>query len=106
MRIISVAKDFSRAPGPRYIRQGDWSGEKFRKLLVKELQQHDVITVNLDGTRGYGSSFLDEAFGGLVRSRALSKAEALRRVQIVSDEDPTYRDEAIASIKIAEPIDS
>ena len=30
-RVISVARDFSRTPGPRYTSQGDWSGEEFRK---------------------------------------------------------------------------
>lgn len=99
--VISVARDFSRTPGPRFVRQGDWSGEKFRRLLAKALSEHKTIVVDLDGTRGYGSSFLDEAFGGLVRERIVSKADALRRIDIRSDEDPTYRTEAIDAIRAA-----
>ena len=32
------------------------------------LKQQEQAIVEMDGTRGYGSSFLEEAFGGLVRS--------------------------------------
>ena len=55
---ISVAKNFSVYPGGRTPEDGPFSGEVFRKELL----------IDLDGTRGYGSSFLEEAFGGLVRS--------------------------------------
>lgn len=103
--MISVAKDFSEFPGPRLVRQGPHSGEKFRRLLVKHLHQYDRVTVDLDGTKnGYGSSFLDEAFGGLVRSEGMSPGEVLRRVVIVSLEDPSYRDEALQAIRDARPI--
>lgn len=100
---ISVARDFSTHPGPRYIKQGNWSGEKFRKLLEDRLRRHEAVLVDLDGTRGYGSSFLDEAFGGLVRECVLTREEFSRRVDIRSDEDPTYRDEALEAVRKAEP---
>jgi len=101
--VLSIARNFSVHPGPRFIKQGPWSGEKFRKLLVDRLAQHDVIVVDLDGTRGYGSSFLDEAFGGLVRECILTADEVLRRIEIRSDEDPTYKAEALEAIRKAEP---
>lgn len=101
--VVSVAKNFSTRPGPRFVWQGKWSGEKFRKLLVERLEQHGQIIVDLDGTRGYGSSFLDEAFGGLIRSCQLTKADVLRRVEIRSNEDPTYKAEALEAIEQAEP---
>lgn len=100
--VVSIARDYTIHPGPRYVRQGAWSGEKFRKLLVERLAKHQLITVNLDGTRGYGSSFLDEAFGGLVREGILTRDEVERRVEIVSNEDPTYKTEALEAIKSAQ----
>lgn len=100
---ISVARDFTRTPGPRLISQGSYSGEKFRQLLARKLKEHARIVVVLDGTRGYGSSFLDEAFGGLVREGILSRSDALKRIDIKSDEDPSYRDEALDAIQLAEP---
>lgn len=101
--VVSVARDFSVVPGPRYVSQGPWSGEKFRKLLVERLKKHDLITVDLDGTRGYGSSFLDEAFGGLVRECVLTREDFSRRIHILSEEDPTYKVEALEAVRQAEP---
>ncbi len=61
-------KDFTKFPGPRYIRLGKHSGEEFRNtILIPAIQENGSIIVDLDGTIGYGSSFLDEAFAGLVR---------------------------------------
>lgn len=66
--MISVAADFSPSPAGRYKGDGPFPGEVFRdKLLVPAVNNNDVVTVDLDGTDGYGSSFLEEAFGGLVR---------------------------------------
>ncbi len=101
--IISVARDFSPHPGPRFKRQGPYSGELFRKLLVEALGRHQQITVDLDGTSGFGSSFLDEAFGGLVSEEGFSRDELQRRLFIKSDEDETYRAEVLESIALAEP---
>ncbi len=69
---ISVSEDFSRRPGPRYWRLGVNSGEEFRNnVLIPTLQKakenHAKVIVNLDGTMGYGASFLEESFGGAVR---------------------------------------
>lgn len=100
---ISVARDFSPHPGPRYERQGRFSGEAFRKRLMRLLAEHEKIVVDLDGTSGYGSSFLDEAFGGLVFHEGFSRDEVLRRVGIKSDEDATYADEVLEAITLAEP---
>ena len=63
-------KDFSEYPGPRKESIGPNSGEKFReKVLAPAIRANpdELIVVNLDGTSGYGSSFLEEAFGGLIR---------------------------------------
>jgi hypothetical protein len=72
MRTLSIAKDFTRYPGPRYRRNGEFSGQQFREdKLVPALRQAqeagEFLTVILDDVAGYGSSFLEEAFGGLVR---------------------------------------
>lgn len=103
--VLIIARDFHRSPGPRYINQGPWSGEAFRKLLVKKLQEKaGKLTIDLDGTRGFGSSFLDEAFGGLIRSEGFTKADIMRRIEFKSEEDDSYIDEIKLSIDIAEKI--
>lgn len=99
---ISVAKDFTTHPGPRYIRQGPWSGEKFRQsVLVPAFRRGKKVFVDLDGTKGYGSSFLDEAFGGLVREEGLSADEILHRLTLKSDLDASYKIEAENAVKEA-----
>lgn len=68
MKLIDIAKDFSRHPAGRYLDDGPYNGELFRqKFLEQPLRHHEVIVVQFDGARGYGSSFLEEAFGGLTR---------------------------------------
>lgn len=66
--LISIANDFSPSPAGRYLRDGPFPGEVFRdKILLPAVKENDKVVVDLDGTDGYGSSFLEEAFGGLVR---------------------------------------
>lgn len=81
--LINIARQFTRMPGGRYIRLGPFSGEQFRKdFLIPPLKQGKTVLVELDGVRGYGSNFLEEAFGGAVRELNLDPVEALRRLQI------------------------
>lgn len=80
---ISVAKQFTKLPGARYRRLGPNSGEEFRETFLEPvLRVGDTVVVDLDGVRGYGSSFLEEAFGGVVRALGLSEDDALQRIQI------------------------
>jgi len=88
---INIAKDFSDAPGGRNISDGKYSGEKFRKeILEPEFKEgEDDIVIDLDGTFGYPPSFLEEAFGGLVRIEIYPVDEILKRLKFISNEDPS-----------------
>ncbi|MFI3272329.1 MAG: STAS-like domain-containing protein [Pseudomonadota bacterium] len=71
---ISIAQDFSIYPGGRTANDGPYSGAEFRDTyLIPALIKNEKVEVNLDGTCGYGSSFLEEAFGGLIRSGITSQ---------------------------------
>ncbi|WP_323941601.1 STAS-like domain-containing protein [Aeromonas hydrophila] len=60
--------DFSEFPGARYKRLGPYSGEEFRDdVLIPAIHSNHKVIVNFDGVFGYGSSFLEEVFGGLIR---------------------------------------
>lgn len=90
-RVFSIAKDFSPNPGPRHKWQGPNSGESLRPKLKKLLaESKGTITVVLDGTRGMGSSFLDEAFGGLIRYEGCRQNDLESRFYFVSHTDPSY----------------
>ncbi len=80
---INIARQFTKMPGGRYVHLGPFSGEEFRqKFLIPPLKSGMSLIIELDGVRGYGSSFLEEAFGGVVRELVLSPAEALQRIKI------------------------
>ena len=78
---IDIARDFSEVPAGRTDKDGEFNGERFRRhVLIPALAAHEFINVRLEGTEGFGSSFLEEAFGGLVRVHGFSKAEIVRRI--------------------------
>lgn len=85
-KIIVIAEEFSPSPIGRYRSDSDTSGEAFRlDLLVPALREFDKVTVVLDGTDGYGSSFLEEAFGGLIREHNYTEAELKQKLFIISN---------------------
>lgn len=74
MTTFRVADRYTMDPGGRFRTDGDFSGEDFRETHVLELVEaaiEDGTTVifNFDGVTGMPTSFLEEAFGGMVRAR-------------------------------------
>lgn len=83
---IVIAKEFSEYPGGRYISDGPNSGERFRlEFLVPALEKYEQVTIVLDGTKGYPSSFLEEAFGGVVRNSKFSAKELHHKIKIIAE---------------------
>jgi len=96
--IINIAEEFSDCPGARYYDDGDFSGQEFReKFLEKNFDNYDLLEINLDGTEGYATSFLEEAFGGLARKYTSDKV--LSKLQFISFEEPSLIDEIKSYIK-------
>ncbi|MBE6119211.1 MAG: DUF4325 domain-containing protein [Erysipelotrichaceae bacterium] len=90
MREINIARDFTKTPGGRFKKEGKHSGQEFRDTILipeyeKAVENNEVLRVNLDGGYGYGSSFLEESFGGLVRKFGKVDAD---KIEIVSEEEP------------------
>ena len=103
----SIASEFSRTPGPRYVEQGPFSGEMFRKDCLKGwLAEADhlgaKLRINLDGGYGYAPSFLEESFGGLARE--VGRDRVLRRIELISDEEPLLMDSIHKYILEAESV--
>lgn len=88
--IIDIANDFSKAPAGRYESDGPFSGEGFRNQLLRpaleRLKPSESLEVRFDGTEGYGSSFLEEAFGGLVRTDHVDKQRLRQCLHLVSSD--------------------
>lgn len=76
-----VVSEFSHAPSGRYRTDGPYSGEAFREdVLVPALGEFDRVEIHLDGPRGYPSSFVDEAFAGVLRIDNLAKSDVREKV--------------------------
>lgn len=83
----SFAEKFTRFPGGRLRKHGPFSGEAFRDdVLLPLLKENDVVTIDITGVRGFGSSFLDEAFAEA--GKRLGRVEARRRLQFECADDP------------------
>lgn len=88
--MITIARDFSPSPSTRYRHEGPNSGQRFREeLLEPALKLGGNVQVSFAGVVGFGSSFLEEAFGGLVRI-GYRKADLEKRLHI-TDALPTHR---------------
>ena len=104
---IIIARDYSKFPGPRYIWQGPRSGEDFyNKVLLPKFEQilenKGVLLVDLDGTAGYITSFLEESIGGL--ARLFGRNAVHTHLAIKTDEEPYLLDEIITFInKVPRP---
>jgi len=104
MSVVVKVLDFSRFPGPRFKSLGEFSGEEFRTaVLVPKIHENgDRLVIDLDGTMGYGSSFLEESFGGLIRTEGLEPSLILKIVgNTISNEDPSLKDEIVGYVKDA-----
>jgi len=90
-KTIDIGSDFSKVPAGRHPEDGDFSGELFRNQHLKPaLDSFDVVEVVLDNTEGFGSSFLEEAFGGLVRL-GFTKEFLLKHLVLVANLAETQR---------------
>ena len=90
----NIAKEYTRKPGPREKKLGDHSGEDFRETVLSNLvneciENNEQLEIDLDGVYGYPNSFLEEAFGGLVRIHKVSKETLLKTLILKCTEDST-----------------
>ena len=98
---INIVEEYTDKPGARYESQGSNSGEKFRDTIlypkyIEAVKSNEKLTINLDGGYGYGSSFLEEAFGGLIRKlkkeKNISYKKANEIISIISNDNKTWID--------------
>lgn len=103
--MIRIETDFTWAPAGRYRKYGDYTGEVFRDdLLVPALKEHDSVTVDLDGVMGYGSSFIEETFGGLIRESGYSEKMLKNILKIKTHEFKSIEQEIWTHIADAETV--
>ncbi|MBL7997638.1 MAG: STAS-like domain-containing protein [Candidatus Kapabacteria bacterium] len=96
--ILLKVSDFSKSPGPRYKYLGPNSGEEYRDSVLlpafnsaRESKTKLIVNLDLSGDDGYGSSFLDESFGELVRRFTLD--EVNQTLMFQAPNEPWWIDE-------------
>lgn len=101
MKTINIATQFTKTPGARYYTDGPKSGEEFFDTMLKEAfeeaeENDEQLKIEMDGTEGYASSFINEAFRRL--GEAFGSDNAWGRLVLVSIEVPKYIDKVKKSI--------
>lgn len=90
IKTINIAEDFSPYPAGRDDDDGKgFHGQRFREeFLIPALNDPELehLRVILDGAETLGGSFLEEAFGGLIR-RGFTKRDLKKRLEIVAGGD-------------------
>lgn len=90
---VKVVKDFDPKPYGRTRDDGEASGAEFReRILVPALEKNDAVHVDLTGYNRYGRSFLDEAFGGLIRENGYTYQSLMSKL--------TYSHDLVKSIEL------
>lgn len=102
---FKIADEFSATPGPRYKREGSYSAEllletKLNDLFKKVIESNEILVVDLDGTKGYATSFLEGTFGELARK--YTPKVVLKHLEIISVKKPFYKTECEEYIKDVE----
>jgi len=101
MITINISKDFTTEPGARNYADGDFSGEEFFDKLLRPkfreaIQKKEKLKIILDGTEGFASSFLNEAF---IRLGSEFGSETVwNNLILISDEIPKYIEKVKDSI--------
>lgn len=90
---INILEDFTDTPGARTYSDGKFSGQEFYDEILlpkykEALKQDEKLQIILDGTNGYASSFLNEAFSRL--GNEYDPETVWNNLILVSDEVPKY----------------
>lgn len=102
---LKISRDFSETPGARYYSDGNFSGQEFyekilRRAFKEALSDDSKLVIDLDGTEGYATSFLDETFMRLTKE--FGKDTVLKNIELISIEEPDWVDEITSYIKDVE----
>lgn len=100
---LNVAKDFTPVPIGRYRKDNKHSGQVFREdvlcpRLRRAIKGGDKLVVDFSEMVGVNPTFLEEAFGGLVRDNAFSAEEVLQALLFEPEGEP-YWDYTIQRLK-------
>ena len=91
--LIIKVRDYTILPGARHRQDGDNSADEFyedhiKKYVQKSLISGQRITIDLDGTLGYASSFTSQ-LAIRIKQECKNKRRLIKKIiQIKSNDDP------------------
>ena len=83
------AKEYSKYPGGRFKKLGEFSGEDFRDEVLRDIFESDDKSIEIDATgviTSFTPSFLDECFGELAKEYGIEKFN--QKVKLFSSDNP------------------
>ena len=89
--LINIAEEFSAYPIGRDESDSEKNnGQRFRReFLLPKLkdaeENHRIVVISFEGVESFGSSFLEEAFGGLVREDGWTSEKIKKFLRITYD---------------------
>jgi len=97
------AKNFSKNPGLRFRKLGDFSGEEFREdVLENFFKENKKILINLEGIESaLGASFLSEAFGNLAVKYGIEKFREIIQIDTSNEIGKITNEEMLLRVKEA-----
>ena len=103
MITIKVGRDFSTCPSGVFRSDGSWSAEVFREDVLIPALWKDHVEVDLSGTSGYGSSWLQGVFKTLYTSGRFTEGYIDMHLHIISSDSSAsfFVDRAYQYIKDA-----
>ena len=95
--VVDVGNAFGRFPAGRFRSESLLSGEAFREDLAEPaLVDGGDVVFDFTSVVGFPSSFLEEAFGGLIRT-AIGRGDdpdaLITRIKVLSPTDPSLVEE-------------
>ncbi len=98
MTYYNFVKEFTKYPGPRFIRLGKHSGEEFRENILRPILESDnSIDIDATGVLSFGPSFLDEAFSPLASEYGIELFKS--KIKFHSDDDKMLYQKMISYVE-------
>lgn len=89
---INIARDYSDFPAGRYKEDDHHSGDKFRdEFLIPNLEKKKKVIIDFNGVYACLPSFLEEAFGGLIR-KGIPKDVIDKYLSFADTDEQKYKD--------------
>lgn len=97
--LYKISDKFTKLPGGRYKKNGDKSGEQFREEILTDLidmclAKNEKLQLDLDDVYGFPPSFLEEAFGGLLRKdfKKYNEQSLKEVLEFIADDEPPLKE--------------